>query len=291
MVAGEGVRALAGPARLGQGVVQQRELRPPGLVVHLAVVDRHHPAGGGREDGPAEREEPVHRFGGQQRAPVPAGRRAPAPHGDEVHGVGRGEQVGAVARHPPRRAVAREPGAAERQREDDGVGSGHMANRTERSAGAGMDGWAGRVAEGAVRRRRDGGGWRRRGRGVGGKAGRDDDRRDHGTAQQQRRADQHGVAVDRVPGRPASVRLPVPRPAASGRTATASRPAARATALLTPLATPACALVDRAERGGGQRRDGQRQAEAEHDHRGQDVERGTTRPRRCGPAAAARRRR
>ena len=102
VVAGEGPPfAAACPFHLGQRVGRPCELRPPGLVVRLAVVDLHHPTAGRREDGPAEREEPLGRLGGERRAPVADGRRAPALHRDEVDGVGRGEQVCPVARHPP----------------------------------------------------------------------------------------------------------------------------------------------------------------------------------------------
>ena len=59
------------------------------------------------------------------------------------------------------------------------------------------------------------------------------------------------------------------------RAAIASSPATRATALLTPDATPDVALVDRVEHGRGQRRDGHRQPEAEDEHRRQHVGRGS----------------
>jgi hypothetical protein len=62
MVAGEAGRARAGSGRLGQRVRDARELRAPRHPVGLAVVDRHHPAGRGREDRLTEREEPVHRL-------------------------------------------------------------------------------------------------------------------------------------------------------------------------------------------------------------------------------------
>ena len=60
-------------------------------------------------------------------------------------------------------------------------------------------------------------------------------------------------------------------PASAGSTATASSPAARATALLTAEATPACSSGAAAEHGRGQRRDHQRQPEAEHQRPGQHV--------------------
>ena len=127
VVAGDGARTSADPRRLPEGVRHQRELRPPRHVVRLAVMHRHHPAIRRREDGLAESEEPLRRLGGQQRPPVPRGRRESSPDGDEVRGVGRGEQVGAVTRYPPSRAVPDQPRASEREPQCDRVGCGHRA--------------------------------------------------------------------------------------------------------------------------------------------------------------------
>ena len=64
-------------------------------------------------------------------------------------------------------------------------------------------------------------------------------------------------------------------------------PATRATALLTPEATPDVALLDRVEHRRGQRRDGHREPEAEEQHRRQHVGRGSSGRRSDGRAAAS----
>ena len=97
-----------------------------------------------------------------------------------------------------------------------------------------------------------------------------EDRRDRG-----QRASPCGSRRSSPPGRRSA--SPV-RPATSGRTATASRPATRETALLIPGGDPGVAGVGGGEDGRGDRRDDQRQAEPEDDHRRQDRGRRSCRP-------------
>jgi hypothetical protein len=59
---------------------------------------------------------------------------------------------------------------------------------------------------------------------------------------------------------------PGAKPATSGIAATASSCPVRATRVVDARCDAGVLVVDRTERGGGERRDGQREAEAEHDH-------------------------
>ena len=122
----------AGPETRGltEGVRNQRELRTPPFVVALAVVRPHDDTVPGREDRPPVPDVALDRLGGEQRPPVPtAGGSVAVVHADEVDGVGRGEQVGPVARYAPSRAVLGQPAAGERQRQDHRVHRRPLASR------------------------------------------------------------------------------------------------------------------------------------------------------------------
>ena len=106
------------------------------------------------------------------------------------------------------------------------------------------------------------------------------ERHDGGDDDQPRR-DQHATCGSPRRARPGRRRQPPAMPAIPGMIATASSPAARATALLTPGRRSGEPVGRRVEHGGGERRDRERHARPEHDHRGQHV----GEPRRAGPDA------
>jgi hypothetical protein len=100
VVPGHGGHALPQPPCLSQGVGQQGERGAPRLMVGLAVVRRDDAALRGRQDRPAEPEEPVHRLHPEHRPPVTHRGRPASRDGDEVDGIGLPEQRRAVTGHP-----------------------------------------------------------------------------------------------------------------------------------------------------------------------------------------------
>jgi len=117
-VAGHGIRPRPHPRRLSEHVGQEGQLRAAAGMVGLAVVHGDDHAVGRCEDRAAEGEEALGRLAGQRGAPVAArGRPSALVDRHEIDGEALAHQVGPVARHPPGRAVLRQPAAVEGQRE------------------------------------------------------------------------------------------------------------------------------------------------------------------------------
>lgn len=112
-VAGERDVAPSGPARLGQRIGHERELRAPRRVVLLGVVDREDPPGDRGEDRGAEADEDLRGLGREHAAPRPRSATTPGVDGDEVDRMARAEERRAVTRNPPSRAHLGAPPAAE----------------------------------------------------------------------------------------------------------------------------------------------------------------------------------
>lgn len=122
VVASNGSDPACQPVTLSKKIRNQRQRRTTGFVISFALVSIDDDSGARREDRPTERHEPLGWLSTDQALKRQALSRSMAviyPH--KVDCVSLSKKVGAMAGHPPLRAVLDEPSTLKWQVEDDPV--------------------------------------------------------------------------------------------------------------------------------------------------------------------------
>jgi len=116
VISREADSASSESAGLAESIGNQGELGSPGFMIRFTVVDEDDSAVGRRKHRLAESDESLGRLGGDEGPPITApGRASSLVYRHEIDGVGRGHDVGAVARYSPGGRVLDEAPSADRE--------------------------------------------------------------------------------------------------------------------------------------------------------------------------------